>query len=180
VNDDEVKRILRGIHIAYPWATKAWETMMEEVLPLWRMGIGDLPFPVVSKVLQTWIQNEERPPSIAQLRTETAKAVYQLPTPGSALAQAKAFVKNGEVGRCPKIIQHALDKMGRPRQVRTLSDFAFEKAFQEVWKEVEKEAQAAVLENISMVVSGRAHELPAMTHLALTAESSNLQPVVES
>ena len=73
---DEFKLIAAGLQTAYPWAN-LFPT--GEAMTIWFKKLRDIPYEVMSAVVNRWIDTKSSPPSIADLRAEANVVVNGLP-----------------------------------------------------------------------------------------------------
>lgn len=73
---DEFKLIAAGLQTAYPWAN-LFPT--GEAMTIWFKKLRDIPYEVMSAVVNRWIDTKTQPPTIADIRQEADIVVNGLP-----------------------------------------------------------------------------------------------------
>lgn len=73
---DEFKLIAAGLQSAFPWAN-LFPT--QEAMTIWYKKLRDIPYEVMSAVVNRWIDTRNSPPTIADLRAEASVVVNGLP-----------------------------------------------------------------------------------------------------
>ena len=72
MNTSEFSQISAILKVSYSWA-KMFET--DAAIEVWYRKLKDIPFSVMAAVVDKWVETKNTPPTIADLRSEAAKAV---------------------------------------------------------------------------------------------------------
>lgn len=72
----QFEKISKGITTAFPWAN-LFPT--QEAVEIWYRKLGDIPYDVMTAVVNRWIETKTSPPTIAALRAEADIVVNGVP-----------------------------------------------------------------------------------------------------
>lgn len=72
----QFEKISKGITTAFPWANLF---PSQEAVEIWYRKLGDIPYDVMTAVVNRWIETKTSPPTIAALRAEADIVVNGLP-----------------------------------------------------------------------------------------------------
>lgn len=72
----QFEKITKGITTAFPWANLFPNA---EAVDIWYRKLGDIPYEVMTAVVNRWIETKTQPPTIAALRQEADIVVNGLP-----------------------------------------------------------------------------------------------------
>ena len=72
----QFEKITKGITTAFPWANLFPNP---EAVEIWYRKLGDIPYDVMTAVVNRWIETNAQPPTIAALRQEADIVVNGLP-----------------------------------------------------------------------------------------------------
>ena len=72
----QFEKISKGITTAFPWANLF---PSQEAVEIWFRKLGDIPYDVMTAVVNRWIETKTSPPTIAALRAEADIVVNGLP-----------------------------------------------------------------------------------------------------
>lgn len=72
----QFEKITKGITTAFPWANLFPNA---EAVEIWYRKLGDIPYDVMTAVVNRWIETNTQPPTIAALRQEADIVVNGLP-----------------------------------------------------------------------------------------------------
>ena len=76
MNREQFALIAAGLQSAFPWAN-LFPT--QEAMTIWYKKLRDIPYEVMSAVVNRWIDTRNAPPTIADLRAEASVVVNGLP-----------------------------------------------------------------------------------------------------
>ena len=72
----QFEKISKGITTAFPWANLF---PSQEAVEIWYRKLGDIPYDVMTAVVNRWIETKTSPPTIAALRAEADIVVNGVP-----------------------------------------------------------------------------------------------------
>lgn len=72
----QFEKISKGITTAFPWANLF---PSQEAVEIWYRKLGDIPYDVMTAVVNRWIETKTSPPTIADIRQEADIVVNGLP-----------------------------------------------------------------------------------------------------
>lgn len=72
----QFEKISKGITTAFPWANLF---PSQEAVEIWYRKLGDIPYDVMTAVVNRWIETKTSPPTIADLRKEADIVVNGVP-----------------------------------------------------------------------------------------------------
>jgi hypothetical protein len=90
VNYSDVANVVAAIQVRYP--DSRWAPDDEMVVKVWHMSIGDLPFAVVMRTLQSMFHDSRFAPDPSEIRARILEDSGLAPEPGDAWKLARAAI----------------------------------------------------------------------------------------